>query len=70
MNQHALPTVRQLQAFLAVYRLRKLSAAAAQLFVTQSAVSVLIRQLEEGLGVRDPEMREQHLTAINRFRGV
>ncbi|WP_342129203.1 LysR family transcriptional regulator [Hydrogenophaga sp. OTU3427] len=52
MNQKALPTVRQLQAFLAVYRLRKLSAAAAQLFVTQSAVSVLIRQLEEGLGVR------------------
>ncbi len=52
MNQNALPTVRQLQAFLAVYRLRKLSAAAAQLFVTQSAVSVLIRQLEEGLGVR------------------
>ncbi len=52
MNQNALPTVRQLQAFMAVYRMRKLSAAAAQLFVTPSAVSVLIRQLEEGLGVR------------------
>jgi len=52
MNKSALPTVRQLQAFMAVYRLRKLSAAAAQLYVTQSAVSVLIRQLEEGLGVR------------------
>ena len=52
MNQAYLPSVRQLQAFLAVYRLRKLSAAAAQLFVTQSAVSVLIRQLEDGLGVR------------------
>ena len=25
---------------------------------------------EEGLGVRDPELREQHLEAINRFRGV
>lgn len=37
---------------MAVYRLRKLGAAAAQLFITQSAVSVLIRQLEEGLGVR------------------
>ncbi len=52
MNTGYMPTVRQLQAFLAVYRLRKLGAAAAQLFVTQSAVSVLIRQLEQGLGVR------------------
>lgn len=46
------PTVRQLRAFRAVYQLRKLSAAAEQLAVTQSAVSVLIRQLEEGLGAR------------------
>jgi DNA-binding transcriptional LysR family regulator len=46
------PTLRQLRAFRAVYQLRKLSAAAEQLFVTQSAVSVLIRQLEEGLGAR------------------
>jgi DNA-binding transcriptional LysR family regulator len=46
------PTVRQLRAFRAVWQLRKLGAAAEQLAVTQSAVSVLIRQLEEGLGVR------------------
>ena len=46
------PSMRQLRAFRAVYQLRKLSAAAEQLSVTQSAVSVLIRQLEEGLGVR------------------
>lgn len=46
------PTPRQLRAFRAVYQLRKLSAAAEQLSVTQSAVSVLIRQLEEGLGTR------------------
>jgi DNA-binding transcriptional LysR family regulator len=46
------PTMRQLRAFQAVYQLRKLSAAAEQLFITQSAVSVLIRQLEEGLGAR------------------
>ncbi len=52
MNNGYVPTIRQLQAFAAVYRLRKLSAAAVQLFVTQSAVSVLIRQLEDGLGVR------------------
>src|SRR6187549_823438 len=46
------PTVRQLRAFVAVYQLRKLSAAAEQLFVTQSAISVLVRQMEEGLGAR------------------
>lgn len=46
------PTMRQLRAFQAVYRLRKLSAAAEQLSITQSAVSVSIRQLEEGLGAR------------------
>lgn len=46
------PSIRQLRAFRAVYQLRKLSAAAEQLALTQSAVSVLIRQLEEGLGTR------------------
>jgi DNA-binding transcriptional LysR family regulator len=46
------PTIRQLRAFVAVHQLRKLSAAAEKLFVTQSAVSMLIRQLEEGLGTR------------------
>jgi len=46
------PTLKQLRAFVAVYHLRKLSAAATQLFITQSAVSVLIRQMEEGLGAR------------------
>lgn len=46
------PSMRQLRAFRAVYQLRKLSAAAEQLSLTQSAVSVLIRQLEEGLGTR------------------
>lgn len=57
MNQAAhapkfTPSMRQLRAFVAVYELRKLSAAAEQLSVTQSAVSVLIRQMEEGLGAR------------------
>lgn len=46
------PTLRQLRAFLAVYRLGKLSAAANQLFITQSAVSMLLKQLEEGLQQR------------------
>ncbi|QGW80552.1 LysR family transcriptional regulator [Variovorax paradoxus] len=52
MNANFSPTLRQLRAFLAVYQLRQLSAAAQKLFVTQSAVSMLIRQLEEGLGTR------------------
>jgi DNA-binding transcriptional LysR family regulator len=55
MNQrtsHFTPSVRQLRAFRAVYQLRKVSAAAEQLSLTQSAVSVLIRQLEEGLDTR------------------
>jgi DNA-binding transcriptional LysR family regulator len=52
MNQKFSPTIRQLRAFLAVHQLRKLGAAAEKLYVTQSAVSMLIRQLEEGLGAR------------------
>ncbi|MFO1245969.1 MAG: LysR family transcriptional regulator [Ramlibacter sp.] len=52
MNQKFTPTLRQLRAFAAVYQLRKLSAAAEQLSLTQSAVSVLIRQIEQGLGAR------------------
>jgi len=52
MNPSFTPTIRQLRAFLAVHQLRKLSAAAQKLFVTQSAVSMLIRQLEDGLGAR------------------
>ena len=52
MNTTFAPTIRQLRAFVQVHRLGKLSAAAEQLFVTQSAVSMLIRQLEEGLDAR------------------
>lgn len=52
MNQPFLPSLRQLRAFVSVYQLGKLSAAAEQLSITQSAVSVLIRQMEEGLGAR------------------
>lgn len=45
-------TIKQLRAFVAVYQLRGLSTAADQLCVTQSAVSVLIRHMEQDLGVR------------------
>lgn len=44
--------MRQLKAFVSVFQLRKFSAAAEQLHITQSAVSLLIRELEQGLGVR------------------
>ncbi len=36
----------------------------------QGKVGVLCLAPEEGLGVRDPELRERHLQEINRFRGV
>lgn len=46
------PSLRQLRAFVAVYHLRKLTAAAQRLHVTQSAVSVMLREMEQGLGCR------------------
>ncbi len=36
----------------------------------QGKVGVLALAPEEGLGVTNPELREQHLDGINRFRGV
>ncbi len=38
--------------------------------VHQGKVGVLCLAPEEGLGVRDPELRERHVAEINRFRGV
>ena len=52
MDARFIPSMRQLRAFAAVFHLRKVSAAAEQLSVTQSAVSLSLRQLEEGLGAR------------------
>jgi DNA-binding transcriptional LysR family regulator len=48
----ALPSVRQLRAFVAVYHAGQVSAAADQLALTQPAVSVLLRELEAKLGVK------------------
>ena len=45
-------TLKQLRAFVAVYRSRRLATAAQQLSVTASAISVLIRQTEESLATR------------------
>jgi crotonyl-CoA reductase len=36
----------------------------------QGKVGVLALAPEEGLGVLNDELREQHIDAINRFRGV
>ncbi|MGH8862206.1 MAG: crotonyl-CoA carboxylase/reductase, partial [Jatrophihabitantaceae bacterium] len=36
----------------------------------QGKVGVLCLAPQEGLGVRDPQLRARHLDAINRFRGV
>lgn len=47
-----LPSVRQLRAFVAVYHTGSISAAAAQLALTQPAVTVLLRELEDKLGLK------------------
>ena len=36
----------------------------------QGKVGVLTLAPREGLGVRNPDKRAQHLDAINRFRGI
>jgi DNA-binding transcriptional LysR family regulator len=46
------PTLRQLRAFAAVAELGSFTAAAGRLHLTQSALSVLVRELEGVLGVR------------------
>jgi DNA-binding transcriptional LysR family regulator len=46
------PTIKQLHAFALACRYGVLTRAADELFITQPAVSVLIRQLEEALGMR------------------
>jgi LysR family carnitine catabolism transcriptional activator len=52
LSLKGLPSVRQLRAFVAVYHGGRLSAAAERLSLTQPAVTVLLRELEEKLGVR------------------
>jgi DNA-binding transcriptional LysR family regulator len=52
MSDLSLLTFKQLRAFVTVYRMRKLAAAADRLSVTPSAVSVLLRQVEASLKIR------------------
>lgn len=58
------PTVKQLRAFEAVYRTGKIATAAAELALTQSAVSMLLKQLESKLGLTlfDRTTRALHRT--------
>ena len=64
-------TMKQLRAFVTVYRSRKLTKAAESLSVTSSAVSVLIRQVEESLKTRLFDRTTRSLEAhAGRARGV
>lgn len=67
MNLEEIPinlTLRQLRAFVAVATLRGFTAAAKQLHLSQSALSGLVKELEDGLGMRllDRNTREVSLT--------
>jgi DNA-binding transcriptional LysR family regulator len=59
-------TLRQLRAFLALARTGSFTLAAQSLYITQSALSGLIKELEQGVGARlvDRSTRRVHLTAI------
>jgi len=52
MTQPFRITLRQLRAFSQVYKLRNLTHAAESLHMTQSAMSALIQQMEESLGIK------------------
>jgi DNA-binding transcriptional LysR family regulator len=47
-----IPSMRQLEALVLVYRLGSITKAAAELRVTQSAISMLIRQIEENFQLK------------------
>src|SRR5438477_12210959 len=59
------PSMRQLEALVLVYRLGSLTKAAAELRVTQSAMSLLIRQIEINFQIKlfDRTTRALHPTA-------
>jgi len=61
-------TLRQLRAFVAVARAGSFTLAAESLFVTQSALSGLIREFEQSVGLRliDRSTRRMHLSDVGR----
>ena len=62
------PSLRQIEAFVWTCSLGSITAAAERMSLTQSAVSVLIRQLELGMGAKllDRTTRALHPTAAGR----
>lgn len=62
------PSLRQLEALVLVYRLGSITKAAAEMRVTQSAISLLIRQIEENFQLKlfDRTTRALHPTAACR----
>ncbi|CCE07113.1 putative LysR-family transcriptional regulator [Bradyrhizobium sp. STM 3843] len=62
------PSLRQLEALVLVYRLGSITKAAAELRVTQSAISLLIRQIEENFQLKlfERTTRALHPTAACR----
>ena len=63
-----IPSMRQLEALVLVYRLGSITKAAAELRVTQSAISLLIRQIEDSFQLKlfDRTTRVLHPTAACR----
>jgi LysR family carnitine catabolism transcriptional activator len=63
-----IPSLRQLEALVLVYRLGSITKAAAELGVTQSAISLLIRQIEDDFQLKlfDRTTRALHPTAACR----
>src|SRR5690606_21657023 len=61
-------TLRQLRAFVAVARTESFTLAAESLFITQSALSGLIKELESALGLRvvDRSTRRTRLSDVGR----
>src|SRR5690606_21892480 len=61
-------TLRQLRAFVAVGRTESFTLAAESLFITQSALSGLIKELEQALGIRlvDRSTRRTRLSDVGR----
>src|SRR5438045_3115248 len=60
-----IPSMRQLEALVLVHRLGSLTKAAAELHVTQSAMSLLIKQIEDNFQIKlfDRTTRALHPTA-------
>jgi LysR family transcriptional regulator, carnitine catabolism transcriptional activator len=64
------PTIKQLRAFMLVCRYGVITRAADEMFVTQPAVSILIQQLEEALGLRLFDRTSRSMRATDAAREI